>query len=741
MSMMAVGLVGGLALLAGGAHLVVGSSPDELAWASLRFPRDLNEESVLGFLRALAGDRRRHIVVFEVAAEDGRTVFRLGATGAVLSSLVERLHTFAPGVVATSTFRDVTGFPEAGRLRFSTRNRPLRVSDAVVVSRSLLTVLDGAHRSDRVLIQWVLGPRLQPMAVSNSMQSLPTESLLDAFRHLIAKKPAAVDSEKRRALRDKVADPGFRAICRIAASSTSPGRSRSLITQMLGALRVAEAPGLHLQLNSDRSSAVVFTSPPRRWPIAVNVAELATLLGWPFGSDDYPSIDRAGSRLLRASDRVPKSGRIVGTGTHPASQRGLALNARDALQHLHVIGPTGVGKSTLLLNLIIKDIKDGRAVVVIDPKGDLVTDVLGRIPADRRDDVIVLDPADDQRPVGLNPLKTGDRIPELVADQVLAVFHGLYRDNWGPRTQDILHASLLTLAGRPETTLCSLPVLLGDARYRRKVVASIDDHIALRPFWSWFDSISDGERHQAIAPVMNKLRAFLLRPRMRAVIGQADPAFDMTSLFTERKILLVSLAKGLLGPEASALLGSLVVSQLWSATQGRVAIPSERRHPAMCFIDEFQDYLHLPTDLADVLAQARGLGLGLTLAHQHLGQLPTPVQEAVVANARSRICFQLGSKDAAVFARSAPQLEPVDFQSLDKYQIYASLVADGQVTGYASAATQAPGKPVSDPAEIRRQSRERYGRPLTEIEAALTALLQGDRDPDEDVGRRPRRDR
>lgn len=738
--MAVAGLLAGAAVLAGGAHLLIAPSPNAMAWVSLRFPRDLDEESVLGFLRALAGDRRKHLVVFEVAALGGRTRFRLGAAEIVLESLVERLHSFAPGVVATPKPRQVSGFTESWRLGFSTRNRPIRIGDGAIVSRSLLTVLDATHRTDRVVVQWVLGPRLQPTAVSNSLQTLPTDSILHELGRLFIK-PTQVDSEKRQALREKTGEPGFRATCRIGVTSKTQGRARSLVTQVLGALRVAEAPGQRLTLHRDRASAIAAAGQPRRWPIAVNVAEVAALLGWPVGSDDYPGTDRAGARLLRASDRVPKSGRVVGTGTHPASQRSLALNTRDALQHLHVIGPTGVGKSTLLLNLIIKDIEDGRAVVVVDPKGDLVTDVLARVPADRRDDVVVLDPADDQRPIGLNPLKTGGRIPELVADQVLAVFHGLYRDNWGPRTQDILHASLLTLAGRPETTLCSLPVLLGDARYRRKVVATIDDHIALRPFWSWFDSISDGERHQAIAPVMNKLRAFLLRPRMRAVIGQADPAFDMTTVFTERRILLVSLAKGLLGPEASALLGSLVVSQLWAATQGRVAIPSERRHAAMCFIDEFQDYLHLPTDLADVLAQARGLGLGMTLAHQHLGQLPGPVQEAVLANARSRICFQLGPKDAAVFARSAPQLEPVDFQSLDKYQIYASLVADSQVTGYASAATNAPGKSTSEPAEIRRISRERYGRPLPEIEAALAALLQGDRDPGQDVGRRPRRDR
>ena len=186
-------------------------------------------------------------------------------------------------------------------------------------------------------------------------------------------------------------------------------------------------------------------------------------------------------------------------------------------------------------------------------------------------------------------------------------------------------------------TLCALPVLLSNPRFRQKCVATLTDEVALKPFWHWFDSLSNGERQQAIAPVMNKLRAFLLRPRMRAVIGQAEPAFDIRSVFTERKVLLVSLAKGLIGPEAAALLGSLVVSQLWQATLGRARVAAGARTPVMVFIDEFHDYIHTPTDIADVLTQARGLGVGMTLAHQHLAQLPANLRSAVLAMPASSI--------------------------------------------------------------------------------------------------------
>ena len=270
-------------------------------------------------------------------------------------------------------------------------------------------------------------------------------------------------------------------------------------------------------------------------------------------------------------------------------------------------------------------------------------------------------------------------------------------------------------------------------------MAALDDEIALKPFWAWFESLSEGERQQAIAPVMNKLRAFLLRPRMRAVIGQAEPAFDIKSVFSQRKVLLVSLAKGLIGPEAAALLGSLVVSQLWQAAQGRVRLAVGKRAPVMIYIDEFQDYLHLPTDIADVLAQARGLGVGLTLAHQHLAQLPAAMRSAVLANARSRVCFQLGSEDARLIAGSSAELELQDLESLGRFEAYMSLVARGNVTPYASARTLAPDQTTSDSRELRSRSREHYGQDIRVIESDLARLVAGGVDADEHpIGRRRR---
>ncbi len=449
-----------------------------------------------------------------------------------------------------------------------------------------------------------------------------------------------------------------------------------------------------------------------------------------------PGLASPAARRLAPVAAIPASGRVIGQATFPGQERPLALPAGEALHHLHVIGPTGVGKSTLLANLACQDIAAGRGVVVIDPKGDLVADIADRIPTAQHDRVILLDPTDDDRPVGLNLLHGAHRQPELAADQVLAIFHRLYAAFWGPRTQDILHASLLTLAQHPGMTLCELPLLLSDDAFRARLVARVDDPVALGPFWAWYDQLSPAERAHAIGPVMNKLRAFLLRRRVRNVIGQAYPTFTLGDVLTAPKVLLVSLAKGQLGTEAAALVGSLVVALLWQATQQRGA----NRRPVMVFIDEFQDVLNLPTDLADVLAQARGFGVRLTLAHQHLGQLTSQVRTAVLTNARSKIVFQTSAEDAPALARHlGPPLTPIDLQTLAATQVYAALTINGCTSPPASAHTHPLPDPLGSAGQVRDLSRQRYGHDRARVEAAIQARHNRSRRPDhEQIGRQLR---
>jgi hypothetical protein len=377
----------------------------------------------------------------------------------------------------------------------------------------------------------------------------------------------------------------------------------------------------------------------------------------------------------------------------------------------------------------------GRGVVVIEPFSDLINDVLDRVPPRRVRDVVILDATDESRPVGLNLLAATPETAELVADQVAGTFHQLYAASWGPRTDDLLRAALLTLVGVPGMALTKVPLLLADTGFRRRLVGPVHDPI-LQQFWAAFENYSDAERASVIAPLSNKLRAVLLRRRLRNVVGQARPRLDLDAALAQRKILLVPLNKALLGEDAAALLGSLLVTRLWQAVQRRSALDPADRPLTCAFIDEFQDYVRLPLGLADVLAQARKFGLALTLAHQHLAQLPPALREAVLANARSRLIFRVSAGDANALARElTPYLTAADLQALDAYEVVATLSTGERIAPPATATTLPP-PPVTGQGEAARQrSRERYGVDRDQVEAAIRARHEGRRRPDA-VGRR-----
>ena len=693
-------------------------------WFRLTFPSLVAPEQVQLLLRALQGmstPGRRDPFVLQTTAADGQIAHWLGVPTPRVGAFQAQAASTIPGLVLTAEAAPGVGRPQAvWRLWLSSGRRPLRADDPVGISRGLLAALSGVHAGEQVSVQWWLGPVRRPVAVATKHPGMSSESWAVALLRAPAIGPKELDSEARAALRRKQGEPGWRAVGRIAVQGATRARGHALLGGVLAAIRTAEGPGARLGVRPVFVGPTVRGRLPRVWNLALSVPELVGLAGWPLGPGVTAPVARRTTRLLPVPDVVPSRGRVVAVS--PVGERPIALGVRDSLQHLHLVGPTGVGKSTVLLNLIVQDMTAGRGVVVIEPKGDLIADVLARVPASRRRDVVLLDPAD-ERPVGINPLRGGT--PELVADQLLSIFGQLHADSWGPRLSEVLHAALLTLARSPHGTLASLPLLLTNSRFRRRVLAGLDDPFGVGPFWAWFEGLSEGERASVIAPVHNKIRPLLVRPSLRGVVGQVTPRFAVSEVFTGRKIVLANLAKGSIGPESARLLGTVLVHQLWQATLGRAGIEPAHRHPVMVVIDEVQDYLGLPTGVSEILSQSRGLGVGWALAHQHLGQLPPDVRASVLANARSRVVFQVGADDAAVLARGQSEVTPADLTQLPVREAYLRLVADSEVTGYFSGKTLPPPPACSEPAELRRSSREAYGIPRSETDAALRALVDG----------------
>jgi hypothetical protein len=291
------------------------------------------------------------------------------------------------------------------------------------------------------------------------------------------------------------------------------------------------------------------------------------------------------------------------------------------------------------------------------------------------------------------------------------------------RTQDILSGALLTLVQTKNASLIMLPALLTNDSFRRKIVSSIDDPIGLQPFWAGYEAMSQAERSQVIAPVLNKLRQFILRPELRGVLGQVEPKFNLTELFTKRRIVLVPLNKGIIGAENARLLGSLIVGVTWLLALSRAELPAERRHITSVFIDELQDYIALPTNLSDALAQARGMGVGITMAHQYRAQLSPEIRAGIDANARNKVVFGLNATDARDMAGQAPELSHEDFIYLPRFEVYSNLQVEGKATGWVSGKTY-PMPPASQAAaEIKARSQERYGRDSGEVERAYLKAL------------------
>lgn len=708
----------------------------ESASYQLHFPPNLLEAQAMAALLAVAGASpasRSSVTRFELTSVHSKIHHHLSTTPALARQLA--------GVVPGLTIEPLTPSPAGDRpyvwrLWLSSGRRPLSMDRAESTSRALLSALSGPKAStESVSLIWLLGPVRRPLAVGTRQPGLLSESWPRALTTAAFQAPSEVDADARRGLRSKYAYPGWRAIGLLVATAAGRPRAQQLAAPVLAALRTAEGPSSHFGIRR-ASPRMILQGTPWRFNLLLSVPELVGLLGWPLGSAgrDLP-VEQRRARLLPAPRTGSTTGRLLGRSV--IGDQPVQLSVRDAEQHSYVLGPTGTGKSTFLVQQILQDVKRGYGVVALDAKGQLTDQILARYPQSRIDDLVVID-SNSQAPVGINPFAARLE-PALIADQLLGIFSKLYSDSWGPRTSDVLGAALLTLARTPGTSLASLPLILTQEGYRRKLVGAIDDPLGVGDFWAWYESLSPELRQAVIAPTMNKVRPFLVRPGLRAMVGQSAPRFDLLDVFTRGRVVLADLAKGSLGPEGSSLLGTTLLSLLWQLTLSRSSVPPERLRPVSLYVDEAQDFLRLPGDIADLLAQARALRVSVTMAHQHLSQISTDLREALLSNARSRMIFQLASSDAARLAQGHTELKADDIAGLPPFESYMSLVSRSAVTPYASVRTL-PLEPASnDPGELRRLSAERYGRPRSETEAALRALIAGQGASTSSVGQRPRR--
>lgn len=677
----------------------------------LHLPSPLDSDNVGELLARLAQPDAPIPLILETRASDDGIAYLVGVHPFAVEHLARLLVDLVPGIRSTATQPNDRALMEAGgHISSHPPGLPIRVDNAEATVRAIYSAFGARRRGETLVVQVIVGLGHPPRALPTKITD-PSASLWASLSHGRQLAPADMRSRIKATAEQANLDVSIR----IGASAPTPERRKRLVVELVGAMATAQSPGVRLQLvreDIQRLNAAVI---PSRWPMRVSVGELLPLIAWPVGDQELPGLPAHHPRLVPAPAALTTTENVFATANAPGDTRLVGIRTPGRMQHLVVIGPTGSGKSMVFASLIAQDIAAGRPLVLVDPKRQLVDFISERVPPELADRVVIIDAAD-ENPVGFNPLDAVGRNKDVVVDGILSAFKAVFEDGWGPRTEDLLHAGLLSLATAGESrgepyTLLDLPRLLTDAPFRRGVIGAIAGDQTLASFWAGFEELSPGARAQIIAAPMNKLRKFVLRKNLAAVLGQPRPRFRLRDVFREGKAVLVPLNDALLGPGAAQLLGSLVVAELWMATLERAAETRPLDRPAAIYIDEVQQFLHLPTSIADALATSRSYGVSWNLAHQFRDQLPAQMRAAFDANARNKVLFGLGPDDARDLAKMAPGLVAEDFMALRPYDIYANVVDDGAPAGWFSARTLAPTAALHDGHIVRQRSRDQWGKP------------------------------
>lgn len=586
---------------------------------------------------------------------------------------------------------------------------------------TLLSTLSKSQVNDQIVIQFVIdndteywkfsAPDLKPQSVSEVQDVTSRKALI----------------------KKKINSHSLRVAIKIAISTTDSERSLLLIESVastLNSISQSEGNSLHLKQSyifkkhffkklKERSKA-------RAARLHLSLDEIATLYHLPNKNMvTIPNIAWGKNLLGEPPQNLP----VVNKYTDPTIKQEINVFAKtifknedikygilreDRRRHMYVIGKTGTGKSTLLANMAISDLKKNEGLCVIDPHGDLVETLLDYIPSHRINDVVYFDPSDPHRTVQIN-LFEGENVAhrELIASGIISIFKKLYGYSWGPRLEYILRNALLTLLKSEKAKLSDIIELLVNKKFRDKVVENLDDPV-LKSYWvNEYNKMQERQRTESIASILNKVGQFVSSPLVRNVVNAEKSSFSIEEIMNEGKILLVNLSQGKLGEDNATLLGAMLITKIQLAAMNRVHIPEEERRDFYLYVDEFQNFA---TDaFIKILSEARKYRLDLTLANQYISQIPEEVQKAIFGNCGNIINFVMGADDAQAFTKEYGDLyTSEDLVSLDRYQIVNKITIDNVISRPFPAYTLSLAKSSNNNRKkVIKVSRERYSKKRT----------------------------
>lgn len=583
-----------------------------------------------------------------------------------------------------------------------------------------LSVLSKAERDEVMWVSWVL------KGAPSGWQNQGREALDRGRSQGAVRSASGTYSERRgtlpnaRGIETKIAESGFATTIRIAATSASR------LKELAAVFGVYSRPdGNHLTLATPllgqegwRKRLVNRVANQSR---VVSLTELATMWHLPSEKVKIPMIVWGANVLSEPPDNLPvaeglteeqKQGiNFFGRAYHKNRDLIFGIKDSDRRRHLWLIGKTGTGKSTMIANMAIDDLKKGRGVAIIDPHGDLSETILDYIPASRINDVVYFNPADRERPVKLNILEVKNPAQrELVVSGIVAIFNKLYGHSWGPRLEYILRNTLLALSEVEGATLVDVPKLLTDANFRRRVVEGLADEVIKRYFVTEFERMPDKLKQDSISPILNKVGQFVASPLIRSIIDSPKSSIDMEAIMNEGKILIANLSQGRVGEDNAALLGAMLITKFQLAAMNRVEIPEDVRRDFYLYVDEFQNFA--TTSFVKILSEARKYKLNLMMANQYMAQIPLEVQKAILGNAGSIVSFTIGAEDARIIQKEFGEVfTDRDLVGLENYQIAVRLMIDAMsARAFVAQTLPLPASKNQNRDKVIRVSRERWGR-------------------------------
>jgi hypothetical protein len=673
----------------------------------LRFPRQLSERDAQSVVGLLSGLPHGQYVVIEAHGTRGKIEHLLHIPSALAGDLIAKIHALLPGLRYERIMTRSSDLSRAVAIRHNAF-ASLRTDAIASTSTALLASLSGVGNDGQLVIQWIVGGGIPPKPRNGNHQSVE------------------IRGELRSARRDKVKHQIVGAYGRIGVRHLDPKATRRLlrsVTSVLRALRTTHGDLRFVGLLSGRRAALL-NARARPWMLKASMLstpELASMLAWPVDVLSTSGLSLADSPMRRAGLDVSHRGRVFGRSNFSGDLRQIAQTQLGSLSHTLLAGPSGSGKTTELTNLVISDLASGRNVIVIDGKGDLSKSVLERAPANRLEDMHVLDLGHGTASSPVAGLKLFDRSvhPELAADLVLGVIADLFADSWGPRSEQWLRVGLSTIATLPGATLADLPFLYTDARFRRQLVGELSNPF-LRSSWMQFESMSERERIHALSAPLNKLDALLGRSRLRAVLGQTEPAIDVEEIMNRSGVLIVNLATGSAGSLASRLLGALVMFEVYRVTAGRSRLPVKSRRPVSVVIDEPRALVGMPVPLDVLFEQARGHGVALTVAVQSVTQLPEGIARSLLSNVATIGTFRQNADDANLLARQFSDVEARDLQGLEQFELVLRMgLGNGRVSAPLTLVTQPTTAKLRSAASVTKTYVGEHGKTPEEVDQAL----------------------